>query len=130
MLALLKEKIEYLKEKDLALSAQESQLEKERKALKPQIEELGRMLQAVGLEKFSTGDYTLNQGTQKKYVVKEERDANRNLIKLFDEQGLYDQYVKIDGRSLSKQVRLLIERGVEVPWVTENEIWICNITKG
>lgn len=130
ILAILKEKIEYLKEKDLELLQRENILDKERKALRPKIEELGRMLEAVGLPTFSTGDYTLNQSIRTKYIIKDEKDAKRKLIKLFDEQGLYDQYVKIDDRSLSKQVRLLIERGVEVPWVTEDETWICNITKG
>lgn len=127
---MLKEEINYLKSKDLELSAQEKVLEQDRKDLKLKIENLGRMLESVGLESFSSGDYTLHQKTEKFYSIKDEEGAKRHLIELFDQEGLFDEYVKIDGRSLSKQVRLLMEKGVEVPQVKEMEKWTCKITKG
>ena len=127
---MLKEEINFIKSRDLEISAKEKLLEQDRKDLKLKMQNLGRMLESVGLESFSSGEYTLHQQTTKFYSIKDEEGAKRELIELFDREGLFDEYVKIDSRSLSKQVRLLMERGIEIPQVKETEKWTCKITKG
>ena len=129
-LSYIKEKILDLKARTDARIAKEKEADAEKKQINKEMQEVGKILEACGLEYFSAGGWSLSHEEKTVYSIKNEEGAKRALIKLFDQEGLFDEYVKIDDRSFNKQVRLLIERGVEVPFINETKIWICKITKG
>lgn len=127
-LSKIKEEIDKVKKLDDELQKAQSKAEAARKALKPEIERLGRIIQAAGLGSFSTGLYELVQGESEYYSFTEE--GKRECIKFFDEQGLFNECVQIATSTLNSKCREFLKQGVEVPGVKVYKKWNAKINKG
>ena len=126
----LNKMIDQVKDEDEILQQEESRIEKRRKELKTEIERLGRILQETGLNKVSTGKYTLVQEENEMATLIDDPIARDECIHWFREKGLAAKYVKVDGRSINKVYREWKERGELIPGISTYNKWTSKIIKG
>ena len=130
MLSHLSEDMKRLKKRDEELCKEESRVKKLRDELKPEIQRLGRLLEASGLPVFSDGEYKLEQGITMDASCIDDPVEKEQMVQWFKDKGLYHKYVKVDGRSLPRLAREWSEQGEAIPGIVLTERWYCKITKG